>query len=194
MKTKLFLPLGLLAMGSLCACSDNDTASTTNTDSLSTSTTVDATTATTTSTTTHTLSENETYTDLRSGTTFKVKKDASGSWTRDNGEALGYYLSPVSHDTFYGPTGRWVNNALNYDPGSGYSIDEIRWNQMNADNSSMQGTDMQADKVKETDEELKMKSADGEDKVKITDEETKIKTREGVKIKSNENETKIKQK
>ena len=173
-------------MFSLSACSDTDTSTTTSDTAL-----VSTTPATiTTTTTTHIISENENYTDLKTGKTFKVKKDAAtGNWVRENNEPLEYYLSPVTHDTFYGPTGRWVNNALIYDPGSGYSIDEVRWQQMNADNGTME-----PGKVKMTEEELKAKTSDGADKVKITNDETKIKTSEGTKIKSNENETKIKQK
>lgn len=159
-----------------------DGSSTSSTDSVSTvTTTTESQAAAPASAGTHVLVETETYTDLRTGKTFRIKKDNSGNYTTESGEQLTYYYSPSTQDTFYGPTGRWVNNALNYDQSSGYSIDEQR--------AAAQMSDM--DKVKITDEEYKAKSENG-DKVKITNDETKIKTAEGDKIKANEDELKIK--
>jgi hypothetical protein len=169
------------------ACTNNESTTTTS-DSLSTATTPATTDAVATTTTTHSISESETYTDLKSGKTFRIKRDASGNYASENGEPLTYYYSTTSHDTFYGPTARWVNNALTYDASKGYSIDESR---VSVGSSGGMGT---PDKVKSTESEFKAKSNDGEDKVKVTEDESKMKSSDGSKIKTNENETKIKNK
>lgn len=176
------------------ACTNNETTGGA-ADSLSTSATT--TTVASTSPGAHRLSESETYSDLNTGKTFKVRMDTkTGRYVADNGVDLMYYLNPVTHDTFYGPEGRWVNGALNYNPGTGYSIDESRI-QVNP-SSPEEDTEMMGiggtDKVKSNENEFKAKSNDGEDKVKANENEAKMKENSGSKIKTNEHETKIKQK
>jgi hypothetical protein len=171
------------------SCTNNESATTT-TDSSAIGTTV-ATTETTTTTGSHALLETETYTDLKTGKTFRLKRDNSGNYASESGEPLNYYFSSSTHDTFYGPSGRWVNNALVYDANNGYSIDESRATQTNTTSSGDMGT---PDKVKSTESEFKAKSNDGSDKVKVTNDEAKMKASDGSKIKTNGNETKIKNK
>lgn len=185
MKSIPFFALGLTAAFSFSSCSNDETATTTTTDTaaVATTTTMEST-PTTTTTTTRTLVENETYTDLRSGKTFHVRRDASGNWAADNDVKLDYYYSSAG-DTFYGPSARWVNGALIHE-GDNYRVDETRWNELNS------GTMMEADKVKMNDEELKIKSADGDTKLKVTDDKTKLKTPD-MKVKEDEDGIKVKE-
>jgi hypothetical protein len=182
MKRYILPAVILLAFYWPISCTNNE-GSTTATDSLNIGTTTADASMASASASSHSPVETETYTDLKTGKTFRIKRDNSGNYTSESGEPLDYYYSETTRDTFYGPSGRWVNNALIYDPDNGYSIDESRASQSAA---------MDADKVKANENEFKAKSNDGEDKVKLNENEAKMKSSDGSKIKVNEDEVKIK--
>lgn len=184
MKRYILPAIILIAFYWPISCTNNEHAATA-TDSLNTGTTTTTADASLASASagSHSPMESETYTDLKTGKTFRIKRDNDGSYTSESGDPLDYYYSETTHDTFYGPSGRWVNNALIYDPNNGYSIDESR-----------ASATMDADKVKANENEFKAKSDDGENKVKLNENEAKMKTSDGAKVKVNENETKIKSK
>lgn len=135
------------------------------------------------------LSETDTYMDLNTQKTFRVRRDSqSGVYTAEDMTPLGIYVNTSTHDTFSGPEGLLVNNALLFTNGS-YSVDELKVKR-NGEGYKVKSEDGEY-KEKLNENEYKLK--DGDVKVKANENEYKYKDKEaGVKVKSNENETKIK--
>lgn len=168
---KFFMPLAL-AMGvclASCGGSGNQTTSdstTTTTTSAGTegsaSTSTDASTGSSSSTAASGSSSRPTkeyYMDLSTNKRVKVQRDeASGRYLNsETHQPIDYYYDPETNDTF-DVQGRVVNMALTRGAGGKYSVDESK--------IKVQG-----------DDDLKMKSADGNTKVKLeTDGDAKIKT------------------
>jgi|GEM_PF-2275828 len=182
-----------LALGTAClAACDSGTDTTTTNDSTATVVTNEtsgSTDQTITMSANPPLSETDTYLDLKTGKTFKVRKDSqSGIYVGENMEPLDIYVNTNTRDTFSGPEGLLVNNALIFSNGA-YTVDELKVKR-NGEGYKAKSEDGEY-KEKSNENEYKLK--DGSVKVKANENEYKYKDKDaGVKVKSNENETKIK--
>ena len=167
MMKKIFFPFaGAIAFMTMVSCGSGsgDEIS----DTTSTTTSTDATTGAASA-------DTKSYVDLSTGSTVKVRRDEqSGKYMNaETNLPIEFYFDPVTHDTF-DVTGRVVNMAITKGADGKYIVDET--------------------KIKfQSDDDVKMKSADGDTKVKLeTDGDGKIKT-DTSKIKVKDGEVKVKQ-
>jgi hypothetical protein len=107
------------------------------------------------------------YVDLNTGKSVK-RDNATGRYVDDAGNPVDFYVDVNSKDTFYGETGKNVNNAVIYTNGE-WQLDDT--------------------KIKVDGDEIKMKS--GDTKVKMEGDEYKRKTDDS-KLKAEGDEVKTK--
>lgn len=178
----------LMGMVAFSAC-DNDTNTVTTSDTTTQMTQPATIAAEGTASGRYALSETDTYMDLNTQKTFTLRHDSqSGYYTASDMTPLNIYVNTTTRDTFSGPEGLLVNNALVFTNGA-YSIDELKVKR-NGEGYKVKSEDGEY-KEKLNENEYKLK--DGDVKVKANENEYKYKDKSaGVKIKSNENETKIK--
>jgi hypothetical protein len=185
MKCNIFLSAMALAAITIAGSCKDDDATTTTTDTVTTTSVTPS-----GSTRRVVLSESDGYIDLRTGKAIRIRRDTiQNVYTREDLTPLDIYVNTTTMDTFWGPEAVPVNNALIRDEAGMYTVDELRVEQ-NGDGYKAK-TDDGEFKVKENENELKMK--DGDAKVKSNENEYKYKDG-SVKVKSNEKETVIKDK
>jgi hypothetical protein len=127
------------------------------------------------------------YIDLTSGKTIMVEKDGESGYmvNSETKKPVYLYVNSAKRDTFYGRTGKKINNHIVYDGGE-YRYDDDDYVYKNGDY-----------KVKTDDEDIKIKDGDYKKKtddgdVKIKDGDYKKKTDDGdVKIKDGNTKIKI---
>jgi hypothetical protein len=192
---KVIMPLAMgLTIASLTACggansseSATDSSSATKTETSTSSSSTDG--EGSTSTTTITKSS---YTDLASGSQFKIEKDPSTGYyvNAETHKPVNFYFDPETSDTF-DMKGRVVNMALIHASDGSYTVNEDKV-KVQADGDikiKEEGTD---NKMKiETNGDTKVKTDDYKEKTKgdnykYKDDSTTIKVKDGkVKVKSN---------
>ena len=115
------------------------------------------------------------YVDLDTGKTITVEKDATTGYmvNAETKEPLGIYVNTAKRDTFYGKTGKVINNFVVKHPDGKFTY--------RADGE-----------IKITDGDSKMKvEADGDYKVKDGDYKKKVEADGDIKIKDGDTKIKI---
>jgi hypothetical protein len=138
------------------------------------------------------------YIDLTTGKTIKIEKDEETGYmvNADSKKPVYLYVNPSTKDTFYGRTGKKVNNHVIVTDNGNYKFDDDDYVYRNGEYKLK--TDDSDVKVKDGD--YKMKTDDGD--VKVKDGDYKRKTDDGdvkikngdVKIKTDDGEVKVKRK
>ena len=128
------------------------------------------------------------YIDLTSGKTIKVEKDEETGYmvNADTRKPVYLYVNRASKDTFYGRTGKKVNNYVFVTGDGSYRYDDDDYVYKNGDY-----------KLKTDDEDIKLKDGDYKKKtddgdVKIKDGDAKIKIDKDGDSKTKVGDTKIK--
>lgn len=127
------------------------------------------------------------YVDLNTGKTIEVVKDEESGYmvNADTKKPVYLYVNTAKKDTFYGRTGKKVNNHVIYEGGE-YRYDDDDYVYKNGDYKIK--TD--DDDVKVKDGDYKMKTDDGD--VKIKDGDNKVKTEKDGDSKTKIGDTKVK--
>lgn len=140
---------------------------------------------------------NAEYIDLNTGKTIEVEKDKETGYmvNAETGKPVYLYVNPASKDTFYGRTGKKVNNHVIITDNNTYRYDDDD-KYVYEDGDYKMKTDDGDIKVKDGDYKMKtddgdVKIKDGDYKKKTDDGDVKIK-RGNLKIKTDDGETKVK--
>lgn len=199
MRLKLLVP-GLLAIGLASCQTTTSTENSTNSDTTTMTTTDPAMNAdpnmiTTTTTTTTTRPafqprENVQYMDLRTKKMVRVRVDTVHHYVvnAETNQPLDFFMEPGGTDTFYGRNMQRANGYIRYNSGNDWSYDESMGGGSSNMNSGSSSMDMSTTGTSSTGTGSDVK------KIKTNENETKIKMEDGSKIKTNENGTKIKNK